>query len=621
MVCATCTNAVRRVTPLMQAIPAPALLCALVLVVGCGGKIADHPSLAVTKFLPATLEADRTGKGGEPRTAKVRIYADPGVRALPQWKEEIADQLDYASQLLHPLIGVKLAVESYQDWARAADPQDALRELIQLDKAEGVTWVIGYVSPPDAASKVMTNLGGAHPLGRHVTVRAWAEKPELDVLAGKLPDLKDAQRGEVVAAHRRHKQTVVLLHMLATTLGAIDEANPEWIQHPQYSPAQHSFATRTRDLLQLAIDSRLAGDSDQVLAKKLGDAIDKDPWAGWIPSSREQLVTALNNVLDAAKAGKTFADVPAAAYEQYKRISELAKQGKTADALVELDNLMTGYPGNATMLQLKCEIMLRKPGVADNSTRAVCSRVSELAPGDPTVHIAVGEALIRAGDPKAARGELVRAEDKIGNLPTGAADRWRKLIDLYIDLGALTWTEDAIAKAKLGDDPAVVRVAQTRARYGIPRGAKFVTAEAESKLVAAIRAALDLIYASKFAEAERALAAADKSWPGAPGLVATRCDLAFRKGQFDAARAACTRALAGDPNDSWALYLYGVLLLRDAGTTNAGIEKLKRVIEIDPELAQAWRSLGKAYTRGRDRAAFEQLSRTYQEKFGQPLPP
>jgi predicted Zn-dependent protease len=605
----------------MQALPAPARpLCALVLVAACGGSISSHPSEAVTKFLPATLEADGT-KQGDPRAAKVRIYADPGVRALPQWKEEITDQLDYASQLLYPLIGIKLTVESFQDWARTADPQDALRELVQLDKAEGVTWVIGYVTPPDTASKVMTQLGGAHPLGRHVTVRAWAEKPELDVLAGKLHDLKDAQRDEVVAAHRRHKQTVVLLHMLATTLGAIDEADPGWIQHPSYSPKQHSFSKRTRDLLQVAIDSRLADEPDLALAKKLGDAIDKEPWGGWIQSSRDAVVAALTNVLDAARAGKTFADVPAAAYDQYKRISELAKQGKTADALAELDNLLTGYPGNAAMHQLKCEIMLRKPGVADKTTRTVCERVSQLAPGDPTVHIAVGEALVRAGDPVAARRELVQAEDKIGNLPTGGADAWRKLIAIYIDLGALTWTEDAIAKAKLEDDPAATRAAQTRARFGIPRGARFVAPDAEATLVAAIRAVLDLVYASKFAEAERALVAAEKSWPASPGLAATRCDLAFRRGQFDAARASCNRALAGDPNDSWALYLYGVLLLREAGTTNAGIEKLKRAIEVDPELAQAWRSLGKAYARGRDRTALDQLAKAYQAKFGQPLPP
>ncbi len=571
-------------------------------------------------FLPATLETTRP-KEGEPRTAKVRIYADPGVRALPHWKEDILDQLDYASQLLQPLVGVKLAVESVREWPRIGDLHDALRELVQADKADDVTWVIGYIAPSDAVSTAMSELGDAQPLGHHVVVRAWAEKPETDLLAGRLPDLKSAERNEVIGAHRRHKQTVVLLHMLATTLGAIAEVDPTWIQHVSYAPKQDTFSNRSRELLQLAIDGRLLGDSDLALAKKLSDAIEKHEWGGWIPASHDEVLTALKNVIDSSRAGKTFADVPNAAYDEFKRISELAKRGETSDALTELDNLLMAYPGNATMHELRCEIMLAKPGVTDKTTRAACARVAELAPGDPTVHIAVGEALIRAGDLAGARSELTQAADKIANLPTGGTDVWHRLIAIYTGIGALTWTEDAITQAKLDKDPAAAAIAQVRARYGIPRGATFVTPDKEATLVGAIRGVLDLIYASKFGDAERALAAADKKWPKAPGLTAARCDLAFRMGQIDAARAECARALAADPSDSWALYLQGVLLLRDAGTTPAGIAKLKQAIAVDPDLGQAWRTLGKAYARGRDQAALDQLGKAYTAKFGQSLPP
>jgi tetratricopeptide (TPR) repeat protein len=594
------------------------------LLVACGGKLSEHPAESVARFLPATLETTRP-KGGDPRPAKVRIYADPGIRALPHWKEDITDQLDYANQLLQPLIGTKLAVESVQEWARTGDLHDALHELVQADKGDNVTWVIGYITPPDAASTAMTELGDAQPMGHHVVVRGWAEKPEVNGLAGKLPDLSDAQRGEVIGAHRRHKQTVVLLHMLATTLGAIAEADPTWIQHVSYSPKQNTFSNRTRELLQLAIDGRLSGDSDVTLAKKLTDSIEKSEWGGWIPASHDQVLAALHNLIDASRSGKTFADVPPAAFDEFKRVSELAKRGQTGDALAELDNLLTAYPGNAPMYELKCEIMLGKPGVADKSTRAVCARVAELAPGDPTVHLAVGEALSRAGDLAGARAELAKAEDKITNLPVGGSgsrtEAWRRLIAIYNGLGALTWTEDAIAKAKLENDPAAAHAAQIRARFGIPRGAKFVTPDKEATLVAAIRGVLDLVYASKFGEAERALAAADKQWPNAPGLLAARCDLAFRMGQIESARAACTRALAADTSDSWALYLMGVLLLRDAGTTNAGIAKLKAAIEVDPDLGQAWRSLAQALARSKDKTALDQLGKAYLEKFGQPLPP
>lgn len=602
------------------AVLAPRLLPLVPILVACGGKLSEHPAESVTKFLPATLETAQP-RGGEPRTAKVRIYADPGIRALPHWREDITDQLDYASQLLQPLVGVKLAIESVQEWARTGDPHDALRELIEADKADNVTWVIGYVTPPDTASKAMTELGDARSLGHHVTVRGWAEKPEVDALAGKLPDLADAERGEVIGANRRHKQTIVLLHMLATTLGAIDEADPAWIQHVSYSPKQSTFSNRTRELLQLAIDGRLSGASEVTLATMLTDAIEKAEWGGWVPASRDRVVAGLRIVLEASRSGQTSAGVPAAASDQFKRISELAKRGQIGDALVELDNLLMAYPGNAAIHELKCEILLGKPGVTDKTTRTACARVTELAPGDPTVHLAIGEALIRAGDVAGARGELAKAEDKIANLPVGQIDAWRRLIAIYNGLGALTWTEDAIAKAKLENDPAAAHVAQVRARFGIPRGAKFVAPGKEAPLVEAIRGVLDLVYAGKFGDAERALAAASRKWPNAPGLWAARCDLAFRMGQINAARAACSRALAAYASDSWALYLLGVLLLRDAGTTSAGIEKLKQAIAVDPDLGQAWRSLAQAYARSNNKAARDQLGKAYLAKFGQPLSP
>jgi predicted Zn-dependent protease len=599
--------------------PLPLALLGVLALAGCGASQTERAAQKM-RFMPSTIETTWKFQG-DARTAKVRIYADAQVRALPHWKDDIADEIDYANQLFEPMVGLRLTVESYKDWDRTGVADDALRELVQADKAEGVMWVLGYVAPAETSSTAMSALGDALPLGHHATVRAWAEKSELEALAGRLPEATDPDRPEVINAHHRHKQTVVLLHMLAATLGAIAETDPAWIQARAYSPQQATFSNRNRELLQLAANGRVSEDADEAMARKLSDDIERSPWGGWVESSHDQVVLALKNAIEAGRAGKTSTDVPAAAYEEYRRISELAKQGKSADALIELDNLLTAYPSNGTLHQLKCEIMIGKPGIADKATRAACARISELAPGDPTVHITVAEALIRAGDIAGARDELTAAEGKIGNLPTGAADAWRRVIGIYVGLGALTWTEQAITKAKLEADPAAAHAAQTRARYGIPRGAKFVAPEQEAALVAAIRAALNLVYASKFGEAERAITAADKKWPGAPGLIATRCDLDFRMGQIEAARATCARALAADPNDSWALYLLGTLLLRDAGTTGTGIARLRRAIEIDPELGQAWRTLAKAYARGHDKAALDQLGKDYQAKFGQALPP
>ena len=597
------------------------VVLALVTLTACGPKIADHPRASdLTKNLPATLEVDRA-REGDPRVVKIHIWADAGVRALPHWKEDITDQVDYATQTLTPLLGIRLQIDGgIREWNRAGDPAGALAALADADSADGVTWVIGYVTPGDAASKAMIELGQSAPLGHYAIVRGWSEKAETELLASSLPDLKEAERNEVMGAHRRHKQTVVLLHMLAATLGAIGETDPTWIQNTTYSPKQHGFSDRNRELMNLAIDDRLAGGTDQTMAKKLLEAIEKSEWGGWVPAEHDAVTTTLRAVIDAQKAGRTAAAIPTAAYDQYNRIRELAKRGKAKDALIELENLLQAYPGNAAMHQLKCEIMLVAPGVADKATRAACAKASDFAQGDPTPYMLVGEALAKTGDIAGARAELAKAEDKIGNLPEGQADAWKHLIGIYSGLGALTWTEQAIAKAKLQNDPIAANIAQTRARYGLPKGGK-IPPDQEAALVRAVRGALDLVYAAKYGEAEKAIATAEKKWPNASGLAAARCDLDMRNGQIEAAKANCNRALSLYADESWALYLAGLILLRDASGTPGGIAKLKRAIEVDPELGQAWRALAKAYQRTKDKAALDKLAQDYQAKFGQPLPP
>ena len=512
------------------------------------------------------------------------------------------------------------SIESWKDWDRAGgDPVQALAALREADKGDDAHWVIGYVAASDTAAKAMSELGAGASLGKHVIVRAWAETAETAALAGTLPDLKEAERNEILGAHRRHKQSVVLLHHLAVTLGGIAEADPAWILHPTYSPKQTSFADRTKELLTIGVDERLAENPEDSTAKKLLDAVEKAEWGGWIAANKDEVTRTWRIVLDAKKAGKTAADIPKEAYDHVTRIRELARRGDTANAIGDLDNIIAAYPGNASLHQIKCEILLVKPGVGDKATRTACTRAGDLAPGDPAPHFLVGEALAKSGDAKAAREELAKAEGKIGNLPA-PEDAWRRLIAIYHAMGALTWTEDAIAKAKLDKDPIAQKVAQTRARYGVPRGAKFVAHDQESALVAAVKDILGLVYKSKYAEASKAINAALGKWPAAPGVMAAKCDLELRQGAIPAARAACDKALAGDPDEAWALYLSGILDLKNPSGTKSGIERLRRAITVDPELGQAWRTLAKAYARAKDQAALDQLAKDYQAKFGSPLP-
>ena len=592
----------------------------------CGGPQSTEPSpakatdkLAILPGLPAQLEADHP-KTGDPRQVHVRVWADVGVRAMPHWKDLLTDQLDYADQLLQPMFGVKITVDKISDWDHAGtDPHGALADLQKADAGSDATWVIGYITPGDTATKALEELGAGSPLGHHVVVRGWAEKPETEALSATLPALDPNQRAEVITAHRRHKQTVVLLHELAATLGAIDEADPAWIQHPVYSPKMSTFSDRNRELMQLAIDERLGGGTDVTIAHDLLEAIEKTEWGGWIPTSHDAIVSQLRNVVDQAKSGKTASDVPPPAFDQFDHARELGKQGKVGDALAILDNLDLAYPGNPAMAELRCELLIQKPGIADKRTRKSCAYAAQVAQGDPTPHFAVGEALAGANDFAGARAELAIAAQKIPNLPIGQSVAWQRLVAAYMKMDALTLAEDALAAGKLDADPAAAEIARDRARYGAPKG--MFKPDVEGAVVGATRRALELVSAGKLAEASRAIAAAERSFPKAPGPAVARCNLEMVQGAVDPARSACATALARDPDESFALYLDAILLFRDTSdaSTRAGIEKLKHAIAVDPDLGQAWRALAKAYERENDTTARAELAKRYQEKFKQQL--
>jgi tetratricopeptide (TPR) repeat protein len=604
-------------SPRMRAL----LLC---FVVACGGsQIQERKVADLTDLVPATLEAKKP-KEGDPREANVRIYADANVRGLPQWKEKINDQLDYAGQLLTPLLGVRLKVESFNDWDRAGvlEPGVALESLKEVDDGKEAAWVIGYIAPGESASKAMSELGAAELLGRHVIVRAWAKKPETDALAATLPDISASERSEVINAHERHKQTVVLLHMLGKTLGAINDSDPSWLQNPIYSPKQSTVSERNRDLMQLSVDHRISDDTTEAIAHELLEKIEKENWGGWIGPARDETVAQLRAIVTAGKAGQAADEVPVAAIEQFERIKTLAQRGDLPTATAELDNLLIAYPGNATLYAFKCQVNLIKPGVKDAGARAVCARAAELAPSDPTPHFVVAEALVKAGDLTAARAELQIAQKKITALKSNAEPHWKRLIGIYNGMGALTWTEEALVAAKLEKDPLAVEIASIRSRYGIPKNAKGIKPEEEAVLVSAVRNALTLANGTKTADAIKAINAGEKKWPASPGFATVRCDLELRKANLPAAKAACAKALSLDPNTSWALYLSGVIELKDtsAAGTKRGIERLKKAIEVDPDLGQAWRTLSKAYQRAKDGPALEQLGKDYATKFGTPLP-
>ena len=228
----------------------------------------------------------------------------------------------------------------------------------------------------------------------------------------------------------------------------------------------------------------------------------------------------------------------------------------------------------------------------------------------------------------ASGGDLAGARAHLAAVDAMAGDRvpvWMATAEAYLALGLVSDAERAARSAEqrqpgVGAD-VLAWVLRTRGRYGLPPGGvpgKIAPLD-EPAYVAAVRDLLAAIYADKFADAKRLAKAAGKRWRGAPGLLAAECDLALRQQAVPAARKLCDQAIAAWSGAAWALYLRGVMLAQ-GNKLPAGIASLRAAIAAEPELAQAYRALGKALDRAGDAAAKAQLATEYQARFGAALP-
>lgn len=603
----------------------PWLAVLAVVALACNARQAGHDRRWLRKLTPAPLGVEHPHRG-EPRVAKVRVWVDEDFRAQRvHWREEVSEQLDDANQFLEPALGLRLEAIAIEPWAiRTAGRElgNALEELERVDPGVDVPWVLGLVSSVPMVAASYEQIGMTRILGRHLVLRGYAEQAERKEWAEYLPTLTVGEREALYETRRRHKITTLLVHELGHTLGAPHEADASWIMNPGYTLAVATLSDQSRKLMELALEGRLASPPDppEVTAGKLLSFLDQNPWGGWSDEDLELVRTEL-----AARAKAPSTDprapvedlpVPAAALAQLQRAQALTARRQFDEALAELDALIAAYPSAGELRLAVCQIRLVKDGPDAAPAIAACDRALEVNPGDARPFLARVDALFAAGMDDKALALLPAAEKVAGD----TAALWEQIAVVYQRRGMVSAAERAVAHVPAPDHPVRVWAARTRARYGLPAEGKARIAEADEPAhVQAVRELLDLVYASKFADAEARARAATKRWPRSPGVLGARCDLALRQGQAAAAGKLCDQAIAAWPGAAWAQYLRGVMALQ-RGKTRPAIVALRAAIAAEPELAQAYRTLGKALTMAGDQAGHDALDAAYQQRFGGRLP-
>jgi tetratricopeptide (TPR) repeat protein len=586
-----------------------------------------------SELMPVPLSASRSFDG-TPRTVKMRVYADHEHRVQSRrWTAKFQEQVDLANEILIPEFGIQLEVVEFKEWTRQA-PSDRLNEVLDeleaRDSGADVHWVIGLVSALSSVTTSMHDLGVARPLGRHMVMRGYSDIAERKALGNDYSE-------ELFMVRKRHKQATLLLHEWAHTMGAIHLAGDDTkLMNTYYSKDITGFTLQNANLIRAVLEVRLlesdqSSDMTEVVALRRYLA-DTPRWQGWLASDYDSLREMLDHLaaveqqqpekhVDVSKSG-----IPAEAQAIFQRVRALARGGKVDAALAELDDLLKAYPAHTEFRMAACELWLNKDG-PEEAAIAQCNRVAELDPGNPAGDLLLARA-------HAARGRLLAAHKILSALAQRVAtmtelpaeaqkELWTAVLGTYQAMRAVTWTEAALAWAPGSVDVKEFRAwaVATRRRYGLPPTARRhkITPAGEPEYLAQVRTVLDLTYAKKYNDARNLALKALRTYPNAPGLLGALCDLELRMRQFGAARARCVKAVSGHGEASWPRYLLGIIELRSK-RNRAGIDHLKKAIDLDPDLRQAYHALYKAYKRTKDAQGQDQVRQAYKERFGLAIP-
>ncbi|HYU15238.1 MAG TPA: hypothetical protein VEL05_04180 [Candidatus Acidoferrum sp.] len=604
---------------------------------GCafGATRAAYEARTAARLEPAAVEPTPT-EGGSVGVLRVRVFVDEDYRAQNRrHSQEIGRLFARASALLEPTVGLRLEVVEVADWKRRSgdDLQAVLDELVSLDPAEDVDLVVGMISGLARVEVQLHHLGMARVFGHHLVLRGLNDAVEVKELDRALGTVDEKVRRGLYARRRQHKELVILLHEIAHTLGGLHVTAPGDLLHWQYDHQQSSFGADNAQLMRAVAAAKLAKGPEAGAGWRLVLArVRVNPSQGWNEDEKAELVTELEELSRGESSagerkGEAIGDaVRASDRERFRAAERLEGAGRPLDAWEELEPLIDYYPDEPGVQRFACRLAVAaERDRASVETR--CSHAAQLGPGEADPQLRLAQWYLAGGDKAKSLAAAHKALELLQRSAAGAtggsgedpgAERtWLDLARHFQALRAVTWAEKAAAGTSKAKDVAEWARA-TRVRFGMPAGGA-IPPEREGEYVAGVSELLQAVYSRQYADAEKRAASLERTFRGAPGIHAARCDMEVRLHHYPAARAQCRAALRLYADSAWAHYLIGLLDKHDKNPA-AALEHLERAIALDPDLKHAYEVAGDLYKqlgRAEDR---KRLGEKYRAHFSHELP-
>jgi tetratricopeptide (TPR) repeat protein len=612
-----------------------AVLCLLAVLagLGCVKRPVDYAREHAKTLAPAKLESSGSAPSatGPVRKLRVRVYADSDYRdQVLRWRSRVVEQLRRASDVVRGPLGVVFDLESTQPWEHRASGDDlgpSLSELEALDPGMDVDLVIGFVSALKVFTVSQHQLGMARPLGRHMLLREMENPEEVRHLMDALIHLPKDEREALYQERKHHKETSVLLHEWAHTLGVFHVRDSRWMMYPIYEPHQATFAPRSLELIQVSLrhlpKAHRDSEAAQAWARELKEKISAAPWPDWEGPDKDELLATLERMAAGAPPSeRAVAALPSGARQELEALLALDKQGRSEVAAQRMEPLVRRYPDHTEVQILACYLSTRAAPRLP-STRERCEATAARFPRQhaPLLNLAMME--LHQDRRAEAQAYLVQARQRLEAGPPESGAWWVDLAVLFKETASVTWAEEAANRVP-GDPKAgtvLTWARQTRRWVALPADPKVggVPVEREGEVVRAVKEVEAQLDKGMMGRAQARVAALAKAFPQAPAVEALRCELHLRSGSSGPARTACRKAVAAYDEAVSAHFILG-WLAANAGTRQEARTHLERVVALEPAHADAWRMLAEQYRAAAMGDALKDLKQRYRLQFSRELP-